>query len=218
MTKKFLPVDSKILEGGCGPANHVYALQKHNYNVIGLDYAKNTVNNVKEAAPELNIVLGDVFNLPFDDSSFDGYWSLGVIEHFWNGYDIILDEMQRIIKSNGYLFLTFPHMSSLRKMKAKKNKYKTLSSDNIEPRGFYQFALDSENVINDVQKRGFKLVSKKSRDGFKGIKDEINILSSSLNSISNSKLKINLLVKKLISKFGDEFNLGHICLLVFKRL
>jgi ubiquinone/menaquinone biosynthesis C-methylase UbiE len=217
VTKKYLPVNSKILEGGCGPANHVHALNKHNYNVIGLDYAKNTVKNIKKEAPELDIVLGDVFNLPFKDNSFDGYWSLGVIEHFWDGYDIILDEMRRIIKSNGYLFLTFPQMSSLRKMKAKNNKYNILSIDKTEPSGFYQFALDPVNVINDVQKRGFNLVSKTSRDGFKGIKDEITSLNSSLSLISNSKLKINSLAKKIVSKFGDKLNYGHICLLVFKR-
>jgi SAM-dependent methyltransferase len=217
VTKKYLPIDSKILEGGCGLANHVYALHKNNYNAIGLDYAKNTVKNVKEASPELNIILGDVFNLPFDNSSFDGYWSLGVIEHFWDGYDIILDEMKRIIKSNGYLFLTFPQMSSLRKIKVKNNKYNTLLTGEIEPSGFYQFALDPEQVINDVQKRGFNLVLKESRDGFKGIKDEVNSLRSGLDSLANSQFKINLLFKKILSKCGDKLNYGHICLLVFKR-
>lgn len=212
VTKRFLPYNSQILEGGCGPAKHVYALQKHNYNVVGVDYAKNTVDNLKKVAPELNIVLGDVFDLPFNDNSFDGYWSLGVIEHFWDGYDVIIDEMKRTIKSNGYLFITFPQMSILRKMKAKINKYKTLTSVKKEPKGFYQFALDPHNVIENVQKRGFKLVLKESRDGLKGIKDEVKYLNHCLSNISNLKLK------KIISELGNMLNYGHICLLVFKRL
>ena len=32
-TQKYLPQGSRIIEGGCGLANHVYALDKHGYNV-----------------------------------------------------------------------------------------------------------------------------------------------------------------------------------------
>lgn len=124
ITKKYLSIGSRILEGGCGQANNVYALHKYGFDVIGLDYASETVKKIKLNAPELSIKLGDVRKLPFDDNYFDGYWSLGVIEHFWLSYDDIASEMARVIRGGGYLFITFPMMSSLRQWKAKNNKFK----------------------------------------------------------------------------------------------
>ena len=32
---------------------------------------------------------------------------LGVIEHFYDGYEDVLDEIYRVIKDRGYLFLVF---------------------------------------------------------------------------------------------------------------
>ena len=65
----------------------------------------------------------DVRNLNFDDGFFDGYWSLGVIEHFYEGYERIIKEVNRVIKRNGFVFLTFPSLSFLRKFKSKWGLY-----------------------------------------------------------------------------------------------
>ena len=67
--------------------------------------------------PDLNIDFGDVRSLPYKKSSFDGIWSLGVIEHNWDGYDQILREAHRVLRSGGYFFLAFPSFSPLRKLK-----------------------------------------------------------------------------------------------------
>jgi SAM-dependent methyltransferase len=96
-TKK-LPEGCKILEGGCGMGQNVYKLQKIGYNVIGVDYAEKTVDLIKSRFPELNVINGDVRNLPFSDEYFDGYWSIGVIEHFYEGYGEIIKEMYRIVR------------------------------------------------------------------------------------------------------------------------
>ena len=68
---------------------------------------------MKRHRPELHPVLGDVRNLPLEDDSVDGYWSLGVIEHLYDGYGDIFREMYRVIRRDGYLFLTFSHMERL---------------------------------------------------------------------------------------------------------
>ena len=44
----------------------------------------------------------DLDDLPVEDESVDGYWSLGVIEHFYDGYGEILSEMHRVIKRDGF--------------------------------------------------------------------------------------------------------------------
>ncbi|GAI52286.1 unnamed protein product, partial [marine sediment metagenome] len=102
-TKKYLSPGAKVLEGGCGRGNKVYALYQHGYDAYGVDYAEETVKKVNQYAPELKITVDDIRNLNFEDGFFDGYWSLGVIEHFYDGYDAMLREMHRVL-SEGAIF------------------------------------------------------------------------------------------------------------------
>jgi SAM-dependent methyltransferase len=163
----------RILEGGCGKGQYVYALTTQGYDVYGIDYAMNTVDQVRSVMPELKVSLGDVRNLPFPTDHFDGYWSLGVIEHFFGGYDEIANEMSRVIKPGGYLFLTFPQMSPLRRCKASLGKYPDFEDTESNRSNFYQFALDSKLVIASLESKGFKTCFRKSLDGMGGLKREV---------------------------------------------
>jgi len=42
--------------------------------------------------------------LKFPNNFFDGYWTLGVIEHFWEGYNQIIEEAKRVIKPGDIYF------------------------------------------------------------------------------------------------------------------
>lgn len=171
--KKYLPGEKGlILEGGCGRAQNVYCMKHNGYNAIGVDFATNTIEAVKEAVPELNVMVGDVRHLPFNDGEIAGYWSIGVIEYFWDGYDDILNEMARVIRNKGgFLFITFPYMSPLRKLKCLLGRYNT-SFQYEDIRNFYQYCLDRQQVICDLAKRGFILRETIPFDGIKGFKDE----------------------------------------------
>ena len=107
VTKKYLKTGI-VLEAGCGAGDKVCALDAAGYKVIGVDFAKQTVQGVKSLMPQLDVRVGDVQNLAFSDRYFDGYWSLGVIEHFYGGYMPVIREMHRVLKPGGYAFLTFP--------------------------------------------------------------------------------------------------------------
>ena len=216
ITKKYLSIGSRILEGGCGQANNVYALHKSGFDVIGLDYASETVKKIQTNAPELSIKLGDVRKLPFDDNYFDGYWSIGVIEHFWKGYDDIALEMERVIRIGGYLFITFPVMSSLRKWRAKNNKFKKFEDYKSEPDGFYQFALSPSSVIQHFNSLGFELIDSQGLDGIKGIKDEILFFNKLFNKIYNSKKFTVRALGKIIDIIFAH-HCGHTKLLVLRR-
>lgn len=148
--KKYLHPRAHILEAGCGQGQFLYALHKNGFNVVGVDYAKKTVEILNREIPELQIQLGDVRDLKgFKNESFDAYYSGGVIEHFWDGYDDILSEADRVLVEGGYLFITFPFMSrSRRKMK----NVMPIWSKHSEPAGFYQFALDPNIVIKYFEK------------------------------------------------------------------
>ena len=106
-TKNYLAPGSKILEGGCGNGHHVYSLKYNNFDSFGVDYAEDVVKKINSLVPELDIRQGDVFNLQEEDQSLDGYWSLGVIEHYFDGYDGITDEMKEFSKRMDIYFLLF---------------------------------------------------------------------------------------------------------------
>lgn len=216
-TKKYLPnKKSIILEGGCGLGQNVHKLNKIGYNeTIGLDYAKETIKLIEKFKPKLNVVFGDVMKLPFKDNYLDGYWSFGVIEHFYDGYKPIADEMSRTIKKGGYLFLVFPHMSKLRKLKAKLGFYPKWNGKN--KKDFYQFGLDEKLVTKNFESLGFKLVDIDYRTAIKGLKDEVLILKPILDKIykSNSFLcrSISYLISKLFARFSS-----HSILLILKKV
>jgi|SaaInlStandDraft_3_1057020.scaffolds.fasta_scaffold31653_2 SAM-dependent methyltransferase len=212
-TKKYLPIGSKILEGGCGLGDKVYALDKIGYDAIGLDYAERTVELVKENWPHLNIVLGDIFHLPFKDNTLDGYWSLGVIEHFYDGYDDIVSEMKRVIRKDGYLFLTFPAMSPLRKLKSLFGLYANFDGNKKD---FYQFALDPTMIVKNYESNGFKLEEKKFIAGYKGLKDEVSFLNPFLIYLNKKQNIFTKIIGKFIQVFVSWFS-GHSVLLVLKN-
>lgn len=217
-TLKFILPDKskKILEGGCGNGQFVYTFNKLGYNSYGIDYAPKTISKIKTVFPDLKVSVGDVRKLDFPDNYFDGYWSIGVIEHFFEGYESIISEMERVIKPGGFLFLTFPHLSILRKIKIKLGCYHIFDKKKFDREKFYQFALDNKSVAKEIQKYNFTLIQKTSYSGTKGLKDEISALKPLLQKIYDSRnifLRImNYGISVLISPFS-----GHSILLVFRK-
>lgn len=216
ITKKFLKPGSKIIEGGCGNGHFVYSLHKNGYQTIGIDFACDTIKKIKKEFPELNVITGDVREIPFPDEYFDGYWSIGVIEHFYEGYEKIIKEAQRILKKGGFLFLTFPQLSIMRKIKSKMGLYKDFESKSVDLSKFYQFAFDHKKIKENIKKHGFVLVKRKSIAGLKGIKDEIYFFKKPLQKIYDSKLFIFRILKVALSLLFEPF-FGHSALMVFRK-
>jgi len=216
-TRKYLPTGAKVLEGGCGQGDKVYALHYHGYDVYGGDYAKETVKKINRYAPELKIKVGDVRDLPFPDNFFDGYWSLGVIEHFYDGYERIVSEMFRVLKPEAYLFLTVPVMSPLRKAKVRLKKYIEYKESKEMRENFYQFAFDPRSIISDLKSRGFKLVDVKPYDGIKGLKDEVLILRPFLQYLYDKENRPSCYVKRILDIVLRHFA-NHMCLFVMQKV
>lgn len=215
LTQKYLPKNSIVLEGGCGLAMTSWYLTQLGYETIALDYADKTIDFLNKTIPEVNPIKGDVRDTKLESNSIDGYWSFGVIEHFWDGYDDIVIEANRIIRKDGYLFLTFPQFSFLRKLKAKFGFYESFKSDNHE--GFYQFALNGKDVQKNVEKYNFKLVQSISIGGMKGLKDEISFIQKPLQKVYDSKSILSIIVRKSVDICLSWFS-GHTKVMVFKKI
>lgn len=217
ITKRYLPPqkNKKILEGGCGKGQLVYAFKELGYDAYGIDYAKRTVDKTNKLFPELKISFGDVRKTEFPDNFFDGYWSIGVIEHFFEGYASVIREMERIIKPGGFLFVAFPHFSLLRKLKVKLGLY-PLFDANRNREDFYEFVYDCGDVINEIEKYNFVNYKKIIYGGTKGLKDEVSFFHPLLQKIYDSNnifLRIlNYGSSVILSKFSS-----HSALLIFRK-
>ncbi len=183
ITKMYInPKKGIILEGGCGRAQNVLSLVSSGFRCIGVDYASETVKKINGLFPELDIRQGDIQELPFGDNYFVGYWSIGVIEHFQDGYDKASTEMSRVLKPGGHLFLGFPYMSPLRRLKARLGLYPKWDQKKFG-NVFYQYALEKNGVIKKFRKIGFKLEKTYMYSGIKGTKDEVPFLKPILQKI-----------------------------------
>lgn len=77
---KYLPKSGKIIEAGCGMGRFVKYLSDRGYdNIIGIEYNGETVHYIKEIAPELNIIQGDVLNMPYRTRSIGGIFHWGLL-------------------------------------------------------------------------------------------------------------------------------------------
>lgn len=239
-TEKYLPKNSSIIEGGCGLGQVVSELHMTGYQVIGVDTAEETLDRVKKLFPKLPVEVGDVTKLKFKDSYFDGYWSLGVIEHDPDGYDLIIKEMLRVIKPGGYLFLTFPWMNLIRRIKYHLGIYPAKHTDGSDSsETFYQYILPSQQVIMHLEKLGFTIIESVSLSSLYGFLDEFPPLKKLYVKVFNGvggkdKKKdvkdgagfqeIHVSPRKAyyasIEHFIDRifgWAFGHISLLVFKK-
>ncbi|MHC4271178.1 MAG: class I SAM-dependent methyltransferase [Planctomycetota bacterium] len=222
VTQKYLaPHSGPILEAGCGLGQFVHSISDIGYDCIGIDTAQETIAKIKIAYPDLNVNVMDVNNLEYSSDHFAGYWSLGVIEHFSEGYEQALKEMYRVIKPGGYAFIAVPTMSLLRRLKVFLRLYKTdinISQHSSDGVSFYQFVFSPKKLINDFLKIGFRKISAISISGIKGLGDEIPTIKSPLRRISSLRQK-NLVGKCFVKTLDIFLSLssGHMALFVFQK-
>ena len=95
--------------------------------------------------------------------------------------------MKRVIKNGGYLFITFPYLSRLRRLKIFLKRYPIFNSENFNRDLFYQFAFAHNEVIEYFKNLGFKLIYQKSFDGVNGLKEEIFFLKSFMDKVYRSR-------------------------------
>jgi SAM-dependent methyltransferase len=213
-TKKFLNEGARVLEGGCGCGDKVYSLDQAGYKAFGFDTAVKALHRAKAECPELNLIASDIRHFPVADGTMDGYWSLGVFEHFEGGMEAQWAEAARVLRDRGFLFLTMPSLSPIRQLKAKLGIYPSLQS--IPPGSFYQYAYSTEEVIRVASRHGFVLRSNRFFDGVKGLKDEVQILKEPLQHLYDSKTFLARLTRRLVD-IALRSSCGHMAYFVFEK-
>jgi|SRR3989344_3207658 len=148
-----LPPQPRILDIGCGPGIPTIQLAKITQgSLVALDYEQKYLNELNKNAREQDVlekiktVRGSMFELPFEQGSFDLIWSEGAI--FIIGFEKGLTDWKQFLKNDGYLAVT--HISWLK------------SDIPDEPKNFWKNAYPAinsiENNLKIIEQCGYKSV------------------------------------------------------------
>lgn len=102
--------DDHVLDVGCGTGFGTQGLLQHTDHVYGLDQSVHQLEKAWAKFGKTGTVQfsrGDAERLPFDDDSFDHYWSSGSIEYWPNPVDA-LEEARRVTKPGGTVLMVGP--------------------------------------------------------------------------------------------------------------
>lgn len=170
---KHLPREGRILEAGCGLGQLVIALRTRGYDAEGVDYAAQTIRELKTRFPDVPFREGDVTNLDVSDGYYSGYISLGVMEHLENGPEPFLREAHRVLTVGGIACISVPYMNYLRRVKARIGYYR--GNPKLLP--FYQYAFSAKEFSRILEGAGFEVIAKYQYSGYKGVKDELPLVT-----------------------------------------
>jgi SAM-dependent methyltransferase len=212
---KYLPRQGRILEAGCGTGSFVLALRTRGYNVEGVDWAAETIRAVKSLWPDLRVQVGDVRRLGVKDSCYEGYISLGVVEHFQAGPEPIFQEARRVLVPKGIMLVAVPYFNPLRQFKSRLGLYR----GHVANRGFYQYAFSTTEFTSIIQDCGFEIIEVYACNAAKGFKDEI----LPVRALAEIHKKVNngvLLLLNLVLEWQRwaRHHFGHMLMVVARSL
>src|SRR5659263_730289 len=77
------PKKGRLLDAGCGSGKYSIPLKMRGFDVIGMDVSVKALRMLGESSKyrdvDIDILAGNIFQLPFTDGSFDIVWCYGVL-------------------------------------------------------------------------------------------------------------------------------------------
>jgi len=142
----YIKTGKKILDVGCGPGRDTKYLMEHGFDVVGIDFSKDMINEARKRVPNGNFRLMNMMGLDFYDNSFDGVWSLGSFLHIEKKEaSAVLKEFWRVLKKCGVLVVIVKHGSG----EALEDKYGATR--------FFAY-YTQEELVDLIKMSGFKVL------------------------------------------------------------
>ena len=119
LISRYVPRKAKVLEVGAGGSHTLGALaarlECETYGVEpDLGGIKKTIELAKAESGKVRMILGDGFNLPFDEGAFDVVYSLGLVEHFEpKQTQALIEDHLRVCKPAGIVIVAVPNLLNL---------------------------------------------------------------------------------------------------------
>lgn len=101
----------RVLEAGCGTGLILDRIRQSALRSVGIDFSWDMLAISK--GRNLEVVQGEIANLPFKDGAFDVACSFKVLPHV-REITKAMDELSKVIKKGGYLVLEFYNFYSIR--------------------------------------------------------------------------------------------------------
>ena len=121
LLEAYVPKDTRIFESGCGAGDVMTDVVKHGYHITGVDINYRLLSVAKKQLSEINIsseenenktvnlIQSDVEYLPFQDSSFDALYCVGVLSYLENDTQAVR-EISRVVKPGGIVLIALPSL------------------------------------------------------------------------------------------------------------
>jgi ubiquinone/menaquinone biosynthesis C-methylase UbiE len=102
--------DARVLELGCAPGRWLgWVADRLKLRPMGLELDPAGARLSRRLYPQIPIVRGNAFSLPFASRSFDVVYSIGLIEHFEDPSGI-LQEARRVLQPDGLSIWLVPNL------------------------------------------------------------------------------------------------------------
>lgn len=94
-----------LLDVGCGTGNVLKLLEDSNFDMTGIDYSENMINQAKSNLDEkVSLYISDAEKMQFEDKSFDIIVCNASFHHYPHPLET-LKEMRRVAKDNAKLYI-----------------------------------------------------------------------------------------------------------------
>ncbi len=99
--------DGRILEAGCGAGRILRYYHDRGYDIVGIDFIDAVIEKLKATDHSLQVAVGDVTHLSFEDASFDYVLAFVLYHNLEHGLDNAIQETYRILKPGGTVCASF---------------------------------------------------------------------------------------------------------------
>lgn len=144
---------SKFLDLGCGLGRHSIYFAKKGFEVNSVDLSDYGVNHLENWAEKEQLTIKmsvcDMLNLPFANDTFDCIIAYNVIYHTdTEGFIKSLEEIKRVLKNKGELFITLLSKDTWSYQRA--DQYKRIDNNTIL-RNEHDTELDVPHFYVDIE-------------------------------------------------------------------
>jgi len=142
-----LSLKNNLLDIGCGPGNLEVFLEKRykNLEIQGIDISKPMLDHARNKKLRSKFTEGIITEIPFRNNSFDCVVCLGVLQNFDGKIEKAIEEIFRIVKEDGDVFITTIDRS-----------YEGYVKGEMEKKDFFVY-YEPKLLCTEFEKIGFKI-------------------------------------------------------------
>jgi len=103
---KYFKDKNRVLDIGCGNGRFSYFFEKSSY--LGIDSSEELIKIALKNHPDKKFQVADALDLPFNDNSFNGVFSISVLHHIPSKElrDKFFMEIKRVLEPGGIVLIT----------------------------------------------------------------------------------------------------------------